>query len=118
MQIMNYIIPKSLQKNNFLLSLKDQYENKGKLSPKQIWALEDILEIELDFFDWNATCPLEDCQDEFDKLMAKMKRNRFRKIKNRNKCIRAIESILNENVNWALVNDALGLNFNPYYRRW
>jgi tRNA U34 5-carboxymethylaminomethyl modifying GTPase MnmE/TrmE len=119
MVILSYIIPKDLQKNSFVQSLHKQFEEKGELSRRQTHALEDILEIELDFFGWSFEPPKEDehiCQ-EWDLLLAKMTRNRFRKIKNKNKCIRAMETIINGEPNYGMINDALGRNFQTY-RRW
>jgi hypothetical protein len=121
MVILNYIIPKSLQKNDFLKSLHKQFEEKGELSPRQTRALEDMLEIEMDFFGWDFEPPKDDeriCQ-EWDLLLAKMTRNRFRKVKNKNKCIRAMETIINGEPNYGMIDDALGRNFQTYrYRRY
>lgn len=118
MVILSYIIPKSLQSNDFVKSLHKQFEEKGQLSIRQTEALVDMLEIDLDFFEWDAKCLDENYQDDFEKLMAKMKRNRFRKVKTRNKCIRAIESIIEGKPRPSLIADALGENFQYRYRRY
>ena len=118
MKILSYIIPKQLQKNHFVQSLHKQFEEKGKLSPKQAEALEDILEITLDFYDWKYEPKNEELQEDWDNLLAKLTRNRFRSVKNRNKCIRALESIIAEMPRWDLIDEALGKNYNYGYRRW
>jgi len=117
MKIFDFIIPKDLQTNGFILSLHEQLEKKGKLSFKQIWALEDMLEIEYDFYGWDFVPENEEIKEDWDKLIAKLKRNRFRSNKNRNKCIRALESIIDDDpIHW-LIDEALGKNYSPY-RRW
>lgn len=117
MKILSYIIPKQLQINTFVQSLHKQYTEKGKLSIRQQDALEDILEIVLDFYDWDFK-PNEELQEDWDNLIAKLTRNRFRVNKNRNKCIRALESIIEGEPRWDVINDALGKNYNYGYRRW
>lgn len=121
MKILKYIIPKDLQKNNFMLSLKAQFEKSGELSKRQKYALEDMLEIELDFYDWSFELPEDSdpsLRSDFDELMKKLKLNRFRKIKTRNKCIRAIESIIQNKTDKYLVDDALGRLVRYGYRRY
>lgn len=120
MKILNYIIPIHLQNNNFLHSLTAQLDQKGSLSRKQIDALEDILEIRLDFFLWDAVCPseiFEEYGNDFNELMEKMKRNRFKSNRSRNRCIRCIESIVDGAPNSNLIEDALGRSFRYGYRR-
>jgi len=115
MKIANFIIPKSLQSNDFIKSVHKQFQEKGELSKKQVWVLADVLEIEEDFYEWNHIPTIE--EQTYEELKAKLIRNRFRKTKNRNKCIRAMYSIIDEKPDYALINDALGLNFH-HYRRW
>ena len=118
MVILGYIIPKRLQQNDFVKSLARQFEEKGKLSKKQTHAIEDMLEIELDFYGSEFKPDPEDewlCQ-EWDLLFAKYRRNRFRSTKGRNKCIRAMESIIDGEPNEWLIDEALGRNYQPYRR--
>lgn len=72
MEILGYIIPKSLHKNNFINSLRTQAEEKGELSKKQVEALRDMVEIDEDFYHWDAECNDEKLKDDFDELMKKM----------------------------------------------
>lgn len=120
MFILDYIIPKDLQSNNFIQSLHAQFEEKGELSKRQKFALEDMLEIELDFFGWEfkPDPSNEDICEEWDILISKLTRNRFRKVKNKNKCIRALESIIYGQPDQRLIDDALGRNFDYRYRRY
>lgn len=114
MKIMSFIIPVDLRSNDFIKSLHKQFEEKGELSKRQVWALADVLEIEEEFYEWDYNPTIE--ESSYEELKAKLKRNRFRKIKNRNKCIRAMHSIINGKPEYRLINDALGLNYQPYRR--
>ena len=49
MQILNFTIPKYLRDDPFIISLHKQFTKSGVLTKKQTDALEDALEIELDF---------------------------------------------------------------------
>jgi hypothetical protein len=116
MKILNYIIPKSLQDNDFIKSLNEQYSEKGDLSQKQTEALENMIGISLEYYHFDFV-PTEDTPSEYHDLLAKLKRNRFRKEKNRNTCIRALDSIVSGKPRWDLINTATGANFH-YFRRW
>ena len=122
MVIHDYIVPKGLQENPFVQSLKRQYDTKGELSNKQLIALEDLLEISLDFYEWDhRPDPDSEFFEDYFLLLDKLKRNRFRKTKNRNKCIRALENIILGKGSCQEIDTALGRNFNPYHRygrRW
>jgi len=116
MKIMNYIIPESLQNNDFIKSLSAQHDEKGDLSKKQIEALENMIGISLEYYHYDFV-PTENTPSEYHDLLAKLKRNRFKKEKNRNTCIRALNSIVSGNPRWDLINTATGANF-QYFRRW
>ena len=118
MEILGYIIPKDLQKLSFVKSIHEQYQKKGRLSLKQQIAIEGILEIVPDFFDWEyvPTTTDEYIIDCWEQLIAKLKRNKFRKAKTKLTCIRALETIISEEPDMAVIADALGLNFNPRWR--
>lgn len=121
MEICTLIIPKKLQTNPFIVSLHKQYTQKGKLTINQLWALEDMLEIRLDFFEWDFKLDPEsvdyiEMKENWDQLIAKLNRDRFRKNKNRNKCVRALMSIVEGQPKCGLIDEALGRGFNPYYR--
>lgn len=118
MVILNYIIPKALQTNDFVKSLHAQFTEKGELSIKQTEALEGMLDIRLDFFDWNFE-PTEEDKEDWDDMIKKLKRNRFRSSKNYNKCVRALEYIVHGNKNQWLNDEVLGRNYDYYgYRRY
>ena len=126
MKILNYIIPEEFKNEPFIISLHKQFKSKGKLSIKQTYALQDIIGVEVDFYahDFKEINEklLDDnpyLQDDFNELRAKLERNRFRATKGRNKCVRALQSIIDEKPNAELINDALGRNyFSNYHRRW
>ena len=109
MKILDYYIPLHLQENNFFQSLHSQYEKSGKLSCKQIFALENYLGIEKDFFDWNT--PIPESQEHFksklEELKNKLKKDRFIYAANKNKCIKAIMSILNNSPDSFLIDSVL-----------
>jgi len=110
MQIGTYYIPLKLHENEFVKSLSSQFEKTGRLSQKQLNALEDILEIDVDFF--GSDYEIADL--DFELLLAKYKRNRFKNIWTRNRCVRAMNSIINGNKNQELVDLALNKNFSRY----
>lgn len=117
MKILNYVIPKSLETFGFVQSLAQQVDEKGQLSLKQEEALRDIIGIEEDFYYWDYDPKGKECEDQYEVLFQKLRRDKFRKTKNKNKCIRALISIAEGNPRYYLINDALGLNYN-YGRRW
>jgi hypothetical protein len=98
MEIDGYIIPSSMQKNSFIQSLFTQFSKKGKLSKNQLNALKGMLDINEDFFQPNVECPesMIDCIDLFNEIKEKLKKNRFNKVSSRNKHIRTLLSILND----------------------
>jgi len=117
MKIEDYVIPSDLQSNSFIRSLKSQSETK-KLSERQLQSLIDILEIPIDFM--NNDLPNKELYSddkyeyflsEYHILNNKLKRNRFRRVKNRNNCIRAIQTILNGNPDIELIDKALNRNY-------
>lgn len=118
MKILTYIIPKELHSNNFIQSLAEQADKKGELSFNQIATLQDMIGVELDFYDWdympdNDYYPVSD----YSIILKKLKADRFRKNKTKNTCVRAAESIVNGKPNWKYINKALGLDF-TYGRRY
>lgn len=116
MKILSFFIPKELQSNTFVISLHAQFIARGNLSPRQINSLKDILDIEEDFYDWEYKCENENSGDYSD-LKDKLVKNRFRSVKGRNKCIRAMQSIINGTPNYQLINEALGLvDYRKRYR--
>lgn len=116
MQIMSFIIPKDLRSHNFIQSLHAQFDKTKVLSYKQICALKDILEIDEEFFNWDYECQDEHWKDDYQKLKEKLIRNRFRSIKNKNKCVRAMQSVIDGCPNNSLIDDALGRNFTTWRR--
>ena len=82
MRILNFIVPKYLRGDPFIISLHKQFTKSGVLTKKQTDALEDALEIELDFYGWDVPVPEENRAD-FEELLAKFHRNRFRNTKNK-----------------------------------
>ena len=107
MRILNFIVPEYLRDDPFIISLHKQFTKSGTLTKKQTDALEDALEIELDFFGWDIPVP-EEHREDFEQLLAKYRRNRFRSTKNKNKCIRAMNSIIDGVPNQSLIDDSLG----------
>ena len=110
MRILNFIVPKYLQDDPFIISLHKQFTKSGVLTKKQTDALEDALEIELDFYGWDAPVP-EEHRVDFEELLAKFRRNRFRNTKNKNRCIRAMNSIVDGVPNQRLIYSSLGRGF-------
>ena len=108
MQILNFTIPKYLRDDPFIISLHKQFTKSGVLTKKQTAALEDALEIELDFYGWDAPVPEENRAD-FEELLAKFRRNGFRDAKNR--CIRAMNSIIDGAPSQSLIDNALDRDF-------
>lgn len=110
MKILSFFIPKELQSNTFVISLHAQFIARGNLSPRQINALKDILDIDEDFYEWDYECKdTNDYAGDYSDLKAKLIRNRFRSVKGKNKCIRAMQSIINGQPNNRLIAEALGL---------
>lgn len=115
MQILSYFVPHHLRSNSFLQSLHLQFQKTVSYPKKQSDALEDALEIELDFYGWDIPV-----QEDFTKLLKKFRRNRFKSIKSiKNKCVRAMNSIIAGEPRQDLIDDVLGRNFTVggYYRR-
>lgn len=108
MKILSYYIPKDLQNNTFLKSLHEQVYNKGgKLSIKQLNALKDALDIDEDFYNWDYKCTNDRYANDYDLLKNKLIANRFKTTKGRNKCIRAMQSIIDNKPDYYLIEDAL-----------
>lgn len=117
MQILNFTVPKYLRCDPFIISLHKQFTKSGVLTKKQTDALEDALEIELDFYGWDVPVPEENRAD-FEELLAKFRRNRFRNTKNKNRCIRAMNSIIDGAPRQILIDSSLGrISFIPGYNR-
>lgn len=118
MKILSYIIPKALQNNAFMRSLEQQCKTKGELSTRQVWALRDMLDIDEEFFDWDYRCLNELHQENYKDLKNKLKRDKFRSVKGKNKCIRAMQSIIDGKPDHYLIREALGLDYQPrrYWR--
>lgn len=117
MRILSYIVPKELQGNEFIRSLHLQYKSKGELTKRQTWALRDMLDIDEDFYNWDFVCE-NTYSEKYAEIMTKLKRNKFRAAKGRNRCIRAIQSIIDGKADNYLIAEALGVGFNPkrYWR--
>lgn len=118
-EILDYIIPKSLQSNNFIKSLYLQYKKTGKLSERQIEGLRNILDIDNDFLVSGLEFPeaLKDSEvlkQDFEKLKRKYLNNKFKKAKNKNRCEKAIRSIINQQPDYGLIDEIL----NPDYKHW
>jgi hypothetical protein len=119
MKILSFFIPKELQGNQFILSLYRQTEISGKdLSLRQINALKDMLDIDEEFYDWDYKCLDDRHSGNYTDLKNKLIRNKFRTIKGKNKCVRAMQSIIDGKPDHYLIQEALGTNFNPrrYWR--
>ena len=110
MRILNFTVPKYLRCDPFIISLHKQFTKSGVLTKKQTTALEDALEIELDFYGWDAPVP-EEHRADFEELLAKFRRNGFLKTKNKNRCIRAMNSIIDGAPSQSLIDSSLGRNF-------
>lgn len=110
MQILNFTVPKYLRGDPFIINLHKQFTKSGVLTKKQTVALEDAIGIELDFYGWDAAVP-EEHRLDFEQLLAKFRRNRFRNTKNKNRCIRAMNSIIDGAPAQSLIDYSLGRNF-------
>lgn len=110
MRILDFIVPEYLRDNTFIISLHKQFTKHGTLTKKQVDALEDALEIELDFYGWDVPVP-EEHREDFEKLLAKFRRNRFHGTKTKNRCIRAMHSIIDGVPDRGLIDSALGRQF-------
>ena len=121
MKILGYIIPKELRENNFIKSLAKQADEKGELTFNQIAALQDIIGVELDFYDWDfelkEDCPGYTNRSIYERLLEKMKRDNFRKTGTRNACVRGLNSFVEGTLKWRYIDKALGLNYS-YNRRY
>lgn len=107
MRILDYEIPTNLQDNSFLKSLHDQYNKNGSLSQNQIYALMGFLDIEIEFYNYEAECPEKmksQFGDRFDILLTKLKENRFRFARTRNNYIIALNSILDCKPNYIKID--------------
>jgi hypothetical protein len=111
MIINGYIIPLEAQKNSFIRSLMRQVERGRELTPKQIDALEDTIGVELEFTRWDYDIRADQMQlnyiSIYENLIEKLRENRFRKTRTRNACIRALNSIVDQNVSWHYIEKAL-----------
>lgn len=108
MKILSYYIPRDLQNNVFLRSLHEQVHSKGgKLSTKQLNALKDALDIEEDFYNWDYKCTNDNYVNDYELLKSKLIADRFKTVKGRNKCIRAMSSIIIGAPDYYLIEDAL-----------
>lgn len=105
MQILSYFVPHHLRTNFLIRNLHLQFQYTGKLSQAQTEVLEDVLEIELDFYGWDIPVQ-EDQHEDFTKLLKKFRRNRFKSVKN--KCVRAMNSIIAGEHRQDLIDDVLG----------
>jgi hypothetical protein len=117
MKILSFFIPKILQSNEFIKSLHHQFIKDNKLSVRQTNALKDILDIDEEFYDWDYECN-DEHSGNYSDLKNKLIRNRFKAVKGRNKCIRAMQSIIDGKPDHYLIQEALGTAFNPrrYWR--
>jgi hypothetical protein len=118
MKILSFFIPKELQSNQFIKSLYRQAQGSEKtLSTRQLNALKDMLDIDEDFYNWDFECD-NDHAGNYNDLKNKLIRNRFKTVKGKNKCIRAMQSIIDGKPDHYLIQEALGTNFNPrrYWR--
>lgn len=120
MKISGYIIPKSLQQNEFIKSLYKQ-EQHNKLSTSQTNALKDMLEIEEEFYMFPEACPFksetifDSCESDYYNLLDKLKRNRMKSIKSKNKVIRALNAYMEKDPKSWLNDKGLGRDYD--YRR-
>ena len=127
MKILHYDFPDTT-KNNFLLSLHKQFQEKGDLSQKQKNSLESMAdEVKQCFllhknfpslkYDNLSKIDLENLEEDFNALKQKIIKNRFQKIEKRNECIEAFESILNGDPYYYTIDNVLRQAFN-YNRRY
>lgn len=116
MKILSFQIPKDLQ-GAFIYSLKQQFDKNGSLSRKQTWALKDILEIDEEFFNWDYVCSNERFSYDYNSMLVKLKKDRFRSVKTKNRCIRAMQSIIDEKPDTYMIDEVLGrIDFRGYRR--
>lgn len=127
MKILHYDFPETT-KNNFLLSLHRQFQEKGDLSQKQKNSLESMADEVQQCFLLHENFPslkydtlnkreLESLEEDFDALKQKIIKNRFQKIEKRNACIFAFESIIKGEPAYYCIDDVLRPTFN-YNRRY
>jgi len=108
MEIMGYMVANQFKVNSFVVSIYNQIQEGKELLLKQKEAIENILEIELDFFDFEFTLPENhEYYIRFNELRLKLYKNNFRKVKPKNNCIRAIQSIINDEPRLDLINQVL-----------
>lgn len=114
MMIYDYIIPQELQTNSFIVSLNRQFKECGKLTPRQYEALQDMLDIDLDFYTDIKYEINENYINDYTQLINKLKKTNFRKAKTKNNCIRAIQSIIEGKPRFSLI---MGILVGYNYRR-
>lgn len=112
MHIMNYYIPEDLRDNPFLLCLYRQENDGGEFSYRQIEELQDIIGISLDYWHYDVY-HVENSQDDFDALLKKLKSNKFKNVNGRgagrNRCIRALNSLVENNPRRSLIYAVIAL---------
>lgn len=127
MKILHYHFPDTT-KNNFLLSLHKQFQEKGDLSQKQKNSLESMADEVQQCFLLHENFPslkydalnkreLESLEEDFDALKQKIIKNRFQKIEKRNECIFAFETIIKGEPCYYTIDNVLRPVFN-YNRRY
>lgn len=120
MEILGYYIPESLENNNFINSLYNKQINQKPFSERQKLALFNMLDIEIEYPNLNLNAEIHiDFQEMFEKLKNKYLTTNFRKAKTKNNCIFALQSIINDNPDYKIIEKVFG-DYNPYnrYRRW
>lgn len=118
MKILTYIVPKHLENNDFVKSIHSKYTKDGVLSINQTNAIIDMIGVELDFYDYEFTLPAGHVDaGDYSMLRDKLKKNRFTTAKGKNRVIRALNSIINNKPNQALIDIALG-RIQYYPKRW
>ena len=115
MKILNYIIPEDHQQNDFVQSLFEQFTKKGKLTEKQEFALRNCIEIEDDFLEDDVDVDLSsNLYEDFKLLKTKLHRNRFRYTATKNRCIKALQSIIHNKPDSYLIDKVLHYNQNNW----
>lgn len=107
MKILTYIVPKHLEDNDFVKSIHSKYTKSGVLTVNQINAIQDVIGIELDFYDYEYI-PHEDYTVDYSMLRDKLKNNKFTTAKGKNRVVRALNSIIENKPNQNLIDEALG----------
>jgi len=112
MKILDYIIPEEYRKNDFVRNVHRYFLDKGSITDKQENALRWCIGVEEDFFEYDVKVPKDSPQfDDFILLKEKYQRDRFRYTRTKNECIKAMQSIIYERPDYALINNALGRNY-------